>query len=659
MKNIGKVWWFIFLLFLSCGHVFSQETEGIQISDRLYNFLTEKNIHAEKHPLAGFENDYYPYSIVVNIDKRYSEEIKPISRFVVGMSQSAALLSMDKIANLLETMEHTDGDVIFTLALWANENPPVEGNAYLHPKGSQLFLDSIADPENCGVVILQDVPNFTSTDIVVIPGTNGNMAPLWILQQLPITTDYRSILTHKLNITDTNPVLESFLNAQAPALVIEYNSNNVNHQEKVFAAVETMITNFPIETNEYNDSKNYIALGLKENIWVTEHTLIMIYLLIIFVVIALISGVSFLGKKGLEKQAEFKRIWYLIPITIFISFVSLLLGDFLVSKIFEIQSENTLPIIAAKTLCSFVFVSIIYIIQVQLRIPITQFAYGFLLTLSGILNIIIFSSIDLVLLVVFLAEYLIIYFTRLARRLWALTLSMFLMLIPFIPYLLSIWDYSSFDKLLFIVYDSQLFNLLYACILIPFQIMWLRILVRITILGIRKNIPTLKMWTISVGLLVAMLIVIIGIFIAGYYLLIGKTPADTVGNTPIPQYKYQSIGEQENLAIDITVHETTYLELRNVDIQISSDLPILRYEVSVKTENILPVYDSVMDYTISHEDGKNIARFIIPDYPAHTTNFSYIADKNCQQEVEIVAYVALGEQLCAVAKKDIILSPQQ
>ena len=178
MKNIGKVWWFIFLLFLSCGHVFSQETEGIQISDRLYNFLTEKNIHAEKHPLAGFENDYYPYSIVVNIDKRYSEEIKPISRFVVGMSQSAALLSMDKIANLLETMEHTDGDVIFTLALWANENPPVEGNAYLHPKGSQLFLDSIADPENCGVVILQDVPNFTSTDIVVIPGMNGNMAPL-------------------------------------------------------------------------------------------------------------------------------------------------------------------------------------------------------------------------------------------------------------------------------------------------------------------------------------------------------------------------------------------------------------------------------------------------------------------------------------------------
>ena len=101
------------------------------------------------------------------------------------------------------------------------------------------------------------------------------------------------------------------------------------------------------------------------------------------------------------------------------------------------------------------------------------------------------------------------------------------------------------------------------------------------------------------------------------------------------------------------------MELRNVDIQISSDLPILRYEVSVKTENILPVYDSVMDYTISHEDGKNIARFIIPDYPAHTTNFSYIADKNCQQEIEIVAYVALGEHLCAVAKKDVILSPQQ
>ena len=45
MKNIGKVWWLIFLLFLSCGHVFSQETEGIQISDRLYTFLTEKNMN--------------------------------------------------------------------------------------------------------------------------------------------------------------------------------------------------------------------------------------------------------------------------------------------------------------------------------------------------------------------------------------------------------------------------------------------------------------------------------------------------------------------------------------------------------------------------------------------------------------------------------------
>ena len=141
--------------------------------------------------------------------------------------------------------------------------------------------------------------------------------------------------------------------------------------------------------------------------------------------------------------------------------------------------KNPIVIMSVKTLLSFIFVSIMMIIFTHFRMPLSQVIYGYLLTLVSVMNIFIFSSIDLILLAVFIFEFIIIYFARFAHKTTSLFVVILIMLIPFVPFAINIWEYASTQTLFNLVNTDFIGNLLYACILVPFQIMWLRIFIRI------------------------------------------------------------------------------------------------------------------------------------------------------------------------------------
>ena len=73
-----------------------------------------------------------------------------------------------------------------------------------------------------------------------------------------------------------------------------------------------MTDNFSITKSISADSQNYIVFHFVENIWIGEQISILVYLLITILVLAIISGFSFLGKKGaIHRQSFFKisLIW--------------------------------------------------------------------------------------------------------------------------------------------------------------------------------------------------------------------------------------------------------------------------------------------------------------------------------------------------------------
>ncbi|MBQ4331220.1 MAG: hypothetical protein IJC31_05225, partial [Spirochaetaceae bacterium] len=110
-----------------------------------------------------------------------------------------------------------------------------------------------------------------------------------------------------------------------------------------------------------------------------------------------------------------------------------------------------------------------------------------------------------------------------------------------------------------------------------------------------------------------------------------------------------------------SVGQTGYLELRSVTVEIDADLPVLRFDLEVRSPGGFPVYDSVLDFQTTQEaDGSEqvfVSRFLIPDYPAEQTSLQYTADNNLSQIVKVTVYLKVGENQATAVEKLVALPP--
>lgn len=673
MNNIGRFSVIALLIFLSTGVFFAQSSSHQEISNQLYNFFQQEGFHPQRQLLAN--SNQFPYSILLDFNQKKLEERQEIQRLIIAISQETAQECLAEVLALARLMEKTDSEVTLTLALLANENYPfpstfekIDATAIAadvenqwHPTGSQVLLENISNPDTCALIMLDGTAS-QFDEATVVFGADGILTPLWLIQQVPLPISQDSLITYRLNLSEDNPALIPFFQSGMATVAISFNSSEQEQRQKVFTALETMTENFSVEESLSANSKNYIVLHFVDNIWIGEQFSIFVYLIITILVLAIISGFSFLGKKGAIHRQSFFKIWYLIPITIFLSTFFLWLGQLVAGKLVQTVPENTVVILGIKTLFSFVAVSLPFIFHLKLRLPIVQFAYGYLLTIVVAMNIFIFASIDLVLLFIFVLEYIIIYFCRLAKRLVPLIIASLIMLLPFIPYAVNILAYASHDKLLHLVQTGIWGNMLYACILIPFQIMWLRIMVRIDIFGTHRHISTIKIIMATIGVMGIMVICIVGTLFFASLVLNRTIPEKELNQQSLQPYSYQLVEAPVPEQLQVSVVRKSYLELQAVEIQLSSPVPIIRYEVSVTSENQIPVYDSAINFvTVQNSSQSNTAgetvannattHFLIPDFPTNTTSFEYTADGDKSQNITVRLYLEVEKQQAILVER--------
>lgn len=648
MSNIGKIPFIALMLLSLSGFSFAQNSSAIETSNSLYNYLLEKNFNPTKQLLAN--SDDFPYSIILNFNEQVYDRTQDINRFIIALPQNNSEHYLEFIDVLLTSLQDSPTTIMFTLALLANEPPPFTTENQWHPSGSQILLSNIPNPDSCALLLLEDFLS-PKNDVSVVLGVDGQLTPLWLLRQIPLPIPHNSLITYRLNLAQDSQTLLPFFQAGMASVGIHLDLNNEEQCRRVFSAIDSMIKSFTAEVGVIGASKNYMVFSLVETVWIGEIFFILLYLFIAILILAILSGFSFLGKKGILHRQAFFKIWYLIPVTIFLSALFLFLGQKIASSIIDVVPKNTPLLMGIKTLFSFITISLPFIFHLHLRLSISQFVYGYLLTIVAAMNIFIFTSIDLLLLFIFLIEYLIIYLSRLVRKVIPLIICSFLMLLPFAPYAINIIEFASPEKLLGLVNSGIIGNILYACILTPFQIMWLRILVRLDIFGKHKHVPPLKRLAIVGFVMVVMVVSVILSIVIGSIVLYKSLPRiSPLQNKP---QEYQIVDVPQS--VNFTVLQDSYLELRTVKISISSQLPIIRYNVRVKTTEKLPVYDSILDFqTVQTESGVE-AHFLIPDYPTSTSSFEYTAASDMVEEVHIAVYVAVGENQASLVEKTITL----
>ena len=653
----------ISLLFLSISGVFfAQNSPEIEISNRLYNHFVKEGFSPVKQLLA--DEGSFPYSILLHNNRQTDRQNQETNRLIITMPQDMALQYLQETISLLKKME--DAPTTITLALLANERTPFpreEGfptEQQWHPSGSQILLENTSDTDSCAIVMLE-TPSQPPKQVTVVPGASGIMTPLWLLQQLPLPIPHNSLITYRLNLAAENPMFATFFQAGMAAVAVMLDPSQGEQAQEVFSAMETMVRDFTAVESSVGSSENYMVFSFLDNIWIGEEIFILLYLAITILVLALLSGFSFIGRRGAANRWAFFKIWHLIPITILLSTLFLWLGQLLATSFVEATPDNTFAIMGIKTIFSFITISLPFIFHLRLRLNISQFVYGYLLTIVAAMNVFIFASIDLVLLFIFVMEYIVIYFSRLTRRIVPMVVASLVMLLPFIPYALNILEYASRDKLLAMAYCGIWGNILYACILTPFQIMWLRILGRIDLFGTHRNISRFRMFA-AVGLTMGALVVSMTLLVSIGSLLLYQTIPGIRNSEPAHVHQEHILVESEDpLPLDISVHQTGYLELQSVTVELDSDLPILRFNLEVRSLGGLPVYDSALDFQTTQEaDGSEqvfVSRFLIPDYPAERNSLEYTAASSLSQTVKVTVYLKVGENQAAAVEKLVDLQP--
>ncbi len=631
----------------------AQSPSPVQTANQLYRYLAEEGFQPARQPLAQ-EGDF-PYSILLRPGAPVSGTGAAGGRLIVSIPQEAALRCLGELAFLLRVMDGAAADI--TLALLANETPPLPFDGQWHPGGSQVLLDSISDPESCTIVML-DSPSRPPHQVRVVPGAGGMMSPLWLLQRLSLPVPHNSLITYRLNLAAEDPALAACLRAGMAAVGVQFDAGEGQQVREVFFALESLVRDFPAEGGAAGQvgsaSENYMALPFLGSTWIEEEVFILLYLLIAVLVLALLSGLSFLGKRGSMNRRAFFKLWYLIPVIILLSTLFLWLGQEAAAAVVEVAPKNAAPILGAKTLLSFIIVSLPFIFHLRLGMSASPSVYGYLLTIMAALNIFIFTSIDLVLLFVFVVEYLVVYLSRLARRIVPLFLSSFLMLVPFVPYLLSVMEFAQPERLLGLVYTGIGGNMLCACVLAPFQIMWLRILARIDIFGEHRNMGQPRRLVAAGVVMAAMVASVVLSVTLGSLALYRSFPDLARGQgEPSPPYRLEAGDGQHGVQIEVA--QSGYLELKTVTVGVSSPLPVLRYDVRVLARSGLPVYDSAMDFLTMQDNHGSESRFLIPDYPAGDSTLGYTAASGMEQQVRVTVYVAVSPGKAAAVERTVIL----
>ena len=141
-----------------------------------------------------------------------------------------------------------------------------------------------------------------------------------------------------------------------------------------------------------------------------------------------------------------------------------------------------------KIIISLLFLFFISFAQIIFKFPLSTFIYGYLGSFIAFINIFVFTFIDISLFIPFSFEFLIILITSSFKKRKNLFLTIALMVLPFLPYLLFT-DGAILNNIFRIASRTSFIgNVLLALLLIPFQIVWIKILIRMKHFGKQKGV---------------------------------------------------------------------------------------------------------------------------------------------------------------------------
>ncbi len=634
---------------------------GFEKCSALFGSLSESDVSLSAQNLVFNENGRMPFNIIGTFSANSEKMSKETGKNRTGLEELYIVLNAEDFSGrpalvknlcgkIKDAEKSFDVSLVFTYGdRFSDSNP---GSI----TGTEHFVSNIAETQGRAAVVLA-----LSSENSIIPGGKKNVSPSYLVKAAADSffqngTDYSvkaGLLgfLYRLGFLETDEKTDFFFDAEIPSVAVNFFSGGKNPDENITGTaesdkaenleklpgfLESLIENIEKNGNIKNDiHSNHIVAG--NRIFSTSETFtVILFLLFVFLSLFVLCGFSFAEKKTGEKLTkDVAKLWYVIPLSVLTTLAALFASQLLAEGLEKIFRFNVYLKIAVKFVIGFILSSFAFFITLKTQGVLFFKAYSFLLTVCGILNLVFFTAIDISLFYLFALEYALIFITRPEKRTATLSTSFFILLLPFVPYAVQIIKFTEAGSIQTLSSSPLLVNLVITLILLPFEIMWLRILVRLNQKWSKASGSARRFYiqnTVWISLAFALCIAVV-----------------LAAESFIPE-RYK---KQEREAKTVFTGERDFIEIHCEDMAFFGEnarIVTVRTKEPCETltvrivpeksgdgnlESLNPVLYSDNDYV--HDKISSADYFRIPVFPPEEMTFRYIANPNLDSVVKVSA----------------------
>ncbi|WP_443740581.1 hypothetical protein [Treponema berlinense] len=608
--------------------------KGAELSLYTEQLLEKSDFSFQRIELAPTGNDIFAF----NINVRLEPSLPAVSAktMLILVSQEDFFEYLEEILSLVEKTKKIKRafpvEFVFT-ALDDRNNLFPEYKFFL--QGTENFAGNLDDGSEYFAVLINFSKNTKAKAEIFTTGGKSS-TPMWLAKEtvdsflsknIPFSVPQKLLSIYRAGLLFGDEQMAAFFKEGVPCIKLQFS------KVEQISALENFIQNHIPSQNEKNDVHYSFITLANHTFWINEFKNILSVEIFGILVILFLVCFTFTGKNRLQSKKDFSRYWLFIPAMLCASVFSLYAGQFCCKNLAFIAQANPVIQFAAKLFISVIVISVFFLFQVHLKLPVTSFIYGFMIILVSAANIFLFSMADITVFWVFALEYFIIYFTRNSSKLLSLIITFSLMLLPFLSYVAVYFANVNAPDIKILISSGKQVNIMLSLILFPFQIVWLKILVRLRVLNKDKSLSLKKIagfTFISAAIIVAVIT------------LFAFLTTEFVYNKKHDFEKPQILEDSTKKNLFCKIFNDDSSMLRSSRLKIKSKKQAVRCSVNISSEKNTPVLDSNYSYLVLNNS--KTADFNIPDFPPQNFEIEFSTEKNTSKIVTITSFYATENQ---------------
>lgn len=649
---------FSFFLAFFCSFSYSEQKKSWAECNNLLVFLQAHDYYAEKIPILNNNSAEFPFNVKLDFfpeNSKAKNEIfsapDEIDTLVLLFSIEEIEQNYDFLLKMLESIKNFSRKGKIEL-LFTYGDKIAFGTENLI-SGTEIFAGEIEDSENYAVICVK----LDKTQNTILPGGGGDCSPAWLIQLISGSFHENNMFyrlkggilntLYRLNILKADRQTEIFMQKGIPACGLELAAPTKNEEYNARSAnfLATLAYNFEPENTLEWDRHSRPFVFFNYTVLLSEKFTVVLFIFVSAVSLFFLCEFYFIHL--LQRRLFSRRIlkkWYLLVLCLIFTVISFLVGQYVAFFVQKILGTSILTAYAVKIIFSFLAISFSYLLFFKLTRNSGFKIFSLLINITGILNIFLFSALDLSLFYLFAFEYFFIVITQKFKKLPLLIISFFLIAVPFLPYMIEFLNCATENSLNRILMATPLLNTIFACAFIPFELVWFKILARLNFVW--KSVDNGKKTFIKQNF-----IAISSAFLIFAVILILTTALmpDEYKRSEKKQPEAQEISNSEKIKISYFDQDFFGDTIRTFTVKLETQEENVSITVKGKDGNPVLYSDENYNYDVSEK----VSTFRIPVWPPQEMTFSYIADTIQESEIIVTETIRSQEDKFEILRNSI------